>query len=159
MKDEPLRYRTKRRLMAYGLRCGLPYDLLLWLNRCIDTLAHPLDTRLGENGSRLLGGQKQRLDLARALLQKAPILILDEPVSHLDPGSEAAVAESLQRIHNETDITVILVSHEPETVRDADQIAVIEAGCITAVGEHETLMRSSLWYRNTFINAADSAVA
>ena len=76
-----------------------------------------------------------------------------------DGDPEAAVAESLQRIHNETDITVILVSHEPETVRDADQIAVIEAGCITAVGEHETLMRSSLWYRNTFINAADSAVA
>ena len=125
----------------------------------IEELPEGYDTPLGENGNRLSGGQKQRLDLARALLQKAPILILDEPVSHLDPGSEAAVAESLRRIRNDTDITVILISHEPKTVRDADQIAVIEAGRITAVGDHETLMRSSLWYRNTFVNATESAVA
>ena len=91
----------------------------------ISRMADGYETRIGEKGERLSGGQRQRLDLARALLRHSPILILDEPTSQLDAGSEHQFKLALNRIRLQTSKTIILVGHRLSTVALADQIIVI----------------------------------
>ncbi len=106
------------------------------------------DTRVGEGGSQLSGGQLQRLDLARALLSEASILILDEPTSHLDADAEAEFRDALQRIRQKTRITVIVVAHRLSTIALADRIVVLVDGMIREVGSHRQLIASEGWYAN-----------
>jgi len=106
------------------------------------------DTRLGESGARLSGGQRQRLDLARALVRRAPILILDEPTSNLDADAEEAFRHAIQRIRQETDTTIVVIGHRLSTVRDADQIVVLRDGRVEDQGSHAELMARDSWYRD-----------
>ncbi|MHA1114333.1 MAG: ABC transporter ATP-binding protein, partial [Alphaproteobacteria bacterium] len=108
------------------------------------------DTRLGEGGVRLSGGQRQRLDLARALVRKAPILILDEPTSNLDADAEDLFRKTLARIRAETDMTIIVVGHRLSTVRDADRIVVLQAGRVAEAGPHGELLARGGWYAEAF---------
>jgi len=103
-------------------------------------------TRLGEAGVRLSGGQRQRLDLARALVRGAPILILDEPTSNLDADAEDRFRATLARIRAETDMTVVVVGHRLSTVREADQIVVLQAGRVAQTGSHADLLARGGWY-------------
>lgn len=104
------------------------------------------DTLLGEGGTRLSGGQSQRIAIARAMLKDAPFFILDEPTSSLDPDSESAVQQALKRLMKGK--TALIIAHRLSTVRQADRILVMEQGQIVEEGKHEELMsKQGLYYR------------
>jgi ATP-binding cassette subfamily B protein/subfamily B ATP-binding cassette protein MsbA len=102
-------------------------------------------TEIAEAGGGLSGGERQRLSVARAILKNAPILILDEPTSSLDSISEEIVFAALRRLR--AGRTTIVIAHRLSTVRDADQILVLDSGKIAAHGRHEELLKSSVLYR------------
>lgn len=116
----------------------------------IERLPEGYDTMLGEGGSKLSGGQRQRLDLARALVRKAPILVLDEPTSQLDSENERKFREALRRIRSETGTTIVVVGHRLATIADADKILVFEEGAVIEEGTHEELMLRRGWYAAAF---------
>lgn len=103
------------------------------------------DTELGEAGTGVSGGQKQRLSMARAFLKDAPILVLDEPTAALDTVSERLVLKALRRLR--AGRTVFVIAHRLSTVREADRIIVLDRGQIVAIGTHETLLGDSDLYR------------
>ena len=110
------------------------------------------DTVLGEGGADLSGGQRQRLALARALLREAPIVILDEPTSSLDLGTEALVWENVEALLQGK--TSIVIAHRLSTARQAHRIAVMEDGHIVEIGSHQELVRAGgvyarLWARHS----------
>jgi ATP-binding cassette subfamily C protein CydD len=111
----------------------------------VETLAEGYDTPIGERGIRLSGGQAQRIALARAFLKDAPLLILDEATSNLDPEHEALVQESITRLARGR--TVLIIAHRLSTARDADQILVVADGRIVQAGTHATLMAQAGLYR------------
>ena len=104
----------------------------------LESLQDGLYTNVGERGSLLSGGQKQRLSLARALLKNAPILILDEASSALDPITETQINEAIQK--RMTHQTIIIISHRLSTVLSANEIVVIENGAVVQKGKHEQLI-------------------
>ena len=108
------------------------------LDEFIETLPEKYETVVGEGGSRLSGGQAQRLALARAFLKDAPNLILDEPSSSLDPETEALLEESTRRLMQGR--TVITIAHRLNTIFRADQIIVLERGRIVEQGTHRELL-------------------
>ncbi|MBR71865.1 MAG: hypothetical protein CMM30_02855 [Rhodospirillaceae bacterium] len=116
----------------------------------IESLPDGYNTIVGESGVRLSGGQRQRIDLARALVRRAPILLLDEPTSNQDADSEALFREALLRIRRETDITIIVIAHRLSTVAMADKIVVLQSGVITAEGDHQKLLLEDGWYAKAF---------
>ncbi|GCF11589.1 thiol reductant ABC exporter subunit CydD [Dictyobacter arantiisoli] len=102
------------------------------------------DTMIGEQGARLSAGQIQRLALARAFLKDAPLLILDEPTSHLDIHSEALIRQALQRLMQQR--TVLVIAHRLNTIAHADQIAVLATGKLVELGQHADLLQQSGLY-------------
>jgi ATP-binding cassette subfamily B protein len=114
-----------------------------------------LQTRIGEQGMSLSGGQRQRLSLARAILVRPAILVLDDTLSALDVHTEAAVTEALRRVLGE--VAGIVVAHRASTVLLADKVALLDtvdgAGTITHIGTHEELLSSVPRYR--YLLAAD----
>jgi ATP-binding cassette subfamily B protein len=104
-----------------------------------------LETRIGEQGLSLSGGQRQRLALARAVLGRPSVLVLDDPLSALDVHTESLVEEALRRVLART--TALLVVHRPSTVALADRVALLENGTIAAVGTHSELMATVASYR------------
>ncbi|MEZ4635955.1 MAG: peptidase domain-containing ABC transporter [Caldilineaceae bacterium] len=102
----------------------------------IERLPMQYESWVGEGGSALSGGQRQRLVLARALAPRPRILILDEATSHLDAATEAAIQQTLDRLH----ATCLIVAHRLSTVRRADRILVLERGRIVEQGTHEQLI-------------------
>jgi ATP-binding cassette subfamily C protein CydCD len=109
------------------------------LDDFIQTLPDRYQTMIGEGGARLSAGQAQRLALARALLKNAPILLLDEPTSSLDPETEFLLEQSTTQWMRGR--TVITIAHRLNTVATADQIVVLDAGRIKETGTHEELLK------------------
>ncbi len=104
-----------------------------------------LDTRVGEQGMSLSGGQRQRLALARAVLAKPAVLVLDDTLSALDVHTEALVEEALRNVLADT--TGIVVAHRASTVMLADQVALLQDGTVTHVGTHQELLAEVPAYR------------
>ncbi|HWC34394.1 MAG TPA: ABC transporter ATP-binding protein [Mycobacteriales bacterium] len=104
----------------------------------VDALPWGLDTRVGEQGMSLSGGQRQRLALARAVVARPSVLVLDDPLSALDVHTEALVEAALASVLADT--TALLVVHRPSTVALADRVALLENGTLAAVGTHSELM-------------------
>jgi ATP-binding cassette subfamily B protein len=112
-----------------------------------------LKTRVGEQGLSLSGGQRQRLALARAVLGKPRLLVLDDPLSALDVHTEALVEEALARVLSDT--TALLVVHRPSTVALADRVALLQDGVIAAVGTHSHLLATVPAYRDVLSAGAE----
>jgi ATP-binding cassette, subfamily B, bacterial len=126
----------------------------------VDDLPWGLDTRIGEQGLSLSGGQRQRLALARAVVGKPSVLVLDDPLSALDVHTEAEVEHALRSVLS--DVTGLVVAHRPSTVQLADRVALLSQGRITAVGRHSELLASNEEYRtllSTMDNERDEVVA
>jgi ATP-binding cassette, subfamily B, bacterial len=114
-----------------------------------------LATRIGEQGLSLSGGQRQRLALARAVLGRPSVLVLDDPLSALDVHTESLVEEALRSVLSGT--TALVVAHRPSTVLLADRVALLQDGRITAVGTHSELLADVPAYRDLL--AQDSELA
>jgi len=114
----------------------------------ISALPDGYDTPIGQKGRRLSGGQRQRLAIARAMIRDAPVLILDEPTAGIDAESSRRIMEPLRRLMGGR--TTIVISHNLMTTRDADQIAVIDAGRIIERGDHESLLASAGLYARLY---------
>jgi ATP-binding cassette subfamily B protein len=112
-----------------------------------------LDTRVGEQGLMLSGGQRQRLALARAVLGRPPVLVLDDPLSALDVHTEALVESALRRVLATT--TAIVVAHRPSTVLLADRVALLQDGVVAAVGTHHDLLETVPAYRAILSQESD----
>ncbi len=103
------------------------------------------DTWLGEGGTKLSGGERQKIALARVVLKDAPLLILDEPTAHLDAEAERQVSEALMRaMHGRT---TLLVTHRLQLARSADRVVVLVGGRVVDVGRHEELLARCAVYR------------
>ncbi|MCE0536504.1 ABC transporter ATP-binding protein/permease [Kineosporia rhizophila] len=116
--------------------------------RCHDFVSALPDgyaTRIGEGGQTLSGGERQRLSIARAILKNAPVVLLDEPTSALDPLNEQAIQAALGELT--AGRTVLVVAHRLSTIRDADQILVLDSGRIAQRGRHEHLLSRPGMYR------------
>ncbi|WP_159930759.1 MULTISPECIES: ABC transporter ATP-binding protein [Nocardia] len=109
------------------------------LDDVIQRLPDGWTTNVGEGGALLSGGERQRVSIARALLKNAPIVLLDEVTSALDPVNEAAVHEGIQRLM--TGRTVVMVAHRLRTVQHADHIVFLDNGQIVEQGSHDELLR------------------
>jgi ATP-binding cassette subfamily B protein len=104
-----------------------------------------LETRVGEQGYTLSGGQRQRLALARAVLGRPQVLVLDDPLSSVDVHTEATIEAALASVLH--GVTALLVVHRPSTLALADRVALVDGGTIVAVGTHTELMKSNDLYR------------
>ena len=111
----------------------------------VSRLPEGLGTRVGEQGLSLSGGQRQRLALARAVIGRPRILVLDDPLSAVDVDTEDRVQRALREIL--PDSTTLIIAHRPSTAALADVVAVLDEGRIAALGTHEQLLESSPLYR------------
>ncbi|WP_110081955.1 ABC transporter ATP-binding protein [Actinokineospora spheciospongiae] len=114
----------------------------------VASLPDSLDTVVGERGYRLSGGERQRLTIARLLLARQRVVILDEATAHLDSTSEAAVQEALAEALDGR--TALVIAHRLSTIRAADQILVVEAGRVVERGTHEELLRRGGRYEELY---------
>ncbi|GAA3719391.1 ABC transporter ATP-binding protein [Salinicoccus jeotgali] len=114
------------------------------IHNSIESFDHRYDTRVGQRGVTLSGGQKQRLSIARALVRKPGILILDDSTSALDIRTESALWEAIR----EEETTQIIVTQKIVTAKMADRILLLEGGKINALGSHEELLQQSDLYRS-----------
>ncbi len=114
------------------------------------------ETVVGEGGATLSGGEKQRIAIARAIMKDAPIIILDEATANVDPENEKELTQAIENLTKQK--TIIMIAHRLKTVRNADQIIVVDKGKIVQKGKHDELMRQDGIYRN-FITGRKQAVS
>jgi ATP-binding cassette subfamily C protein len=124
-----------------SLRLAAAYDFVM-------ELPDGLDTFIGDRGVKLSGGEKQRLALARALLSKPSIIILDEATSNLDSENEKRILNSVENLHG--DITILMIAHRLSTIRNADQIYFMENGSIVESGTWDELLSKNNGKFNSF---------
>ena len=113
------------------------------------------DTVIGEGGATISGGEKQRISIARAMLKDAPIVILDEATANVDPENEDQLQKAIESLTREK--TIIMIAHRLKTVKNADQILVLDNGRIVQQGTHDELMKEKGIYAN-FIGVRKKAV-
>tara|TARA_B100001121_G_scaffold176376_1_gene153871 strand:- start:822 stop:2558 length:1737 start_codon:yes stop_codon:yes gene_type:complete len=117
-------------------------------NEFIEKLPKKYDTLIGENGVRLSGGEKQRLSIARAILKKSPIILLDEATSSLDAETENKIQQAIGFLIKGR--TTIVIAHRLSTILNSDKIYVIDKGNVVGDGKHNELLKSSEIYKNFY---------
>ena len=117
-------------------------------NEFIDKLPLGYNTIIGENGIKLSGGQKQRLSIARAILKKSPIILLDEATSSLDADSEEIVQNAILNLTKNK--TTLVIAHRLSTIHKANKIFVLKNGEINDFGNHESLMKNCKEYKSLY---------
>ena len=122
----------------------------------IMSLPEGYETVIGEGGATLSGGEKQRIAIARAIMKDAPIIILDEATANVDPENEKELTEAIENLTKKK--TIIMIAHRLKTVRNADQILVVDKGKIVQKGRHEELLAEEGIYKN-FITGRKQAVS
>ena len=122
----------------------------------ISQLPNGYDTVIGEGGASLSGGERQRISIARAIMKDSPIIILDEATANVDPENERDLMKAIEELTREK--TVIMIAHRLKTVRNADQIVVIDKGRIAEQGKHEELVAKGGIYAR-FIDSRKEAVS
>nr|WP_253679715.1 ATP-binding cassette domain-containing protein [Treponema sp. OMZ 788] len=121
----------------------------------IEALPKGYDTRIGEGGASLSGGEKQRLSIARAILKDAPIIIFDEATANIDPENEDKLRLAIEALT--ANKTIIMIAHRLKTIRNADKILVLHDGTIEQSGTHEELMAQGGLYKNLITAKNESA--
>ena len=106
------------------------------------------DTLIGENGIRLSGGEKQRLSIARAILKKSSIILLDEATSSLDAETESKIQKAINFLTKGR--TTIVIAHRLSTILNSDKIYVIDSGQVVGEGKHDELLNNSKIYKNFY---------
>ena len=119
-----------------------------YANEFIEKLPEKYDTLIGENGIRLSGGEKQRLSIARAILKKSPIILLDEATSSLDAETEDKIQKAINFLTKGR--TTIVIAHRLSTILNSDKIYVIDNGSIDGEGKHNDLIETSSVYKNFY---------
>ena len=114
----------------------------------IDKLPNKLNTIIGENGIKLSGGQKQRISIARAILKKSPIILLDEATSSLDAESEEIIQNAIKNLTKNK--TTLVIAHRLSTILSAEKIFVIKDGNIIDAGTHEALLKKCKEYKSLY---------
>ena len=114
----------------------------------IEKLPNKYETIIGENGTRLSGGEKQRLSIARAMLKKSQIILLDEATSSLDAETENKIQDAINFLTK--DRTTIVIAHRLSTILNSDKIYVIDSGRVVGEGNHEQLLANSKVYKNFY---------
>ena len=117
-------------------------------NEFIEKLPQGYDTRIGEDGVRLSGGEKQRLSIARAILKKTPLILLDEATSSLDAETESKIQKGLSYLTKNK--TTLVIAHRLSTILNSEKIFVIDKGQIIGEGTHEELLKISSIYKNFY---------
>ena len=121
---------------------------LSFASEFIEKLPNKYDTLIGENGIRLSGGEKQRLSIARAMLKKSPIILLDEATSSLDAETEDKIQKAINFLTKGR--TTIVIAHRLSTILNSDKIYVIDNGMVDSEGNHEELLSTSDLYKNFY---------
>ena len=121
---------------------------LSYASEFIEKLKYGYDTKIGENGIKLSGGEKQRLSIARAILKKSKIILLDEATSSLDAETEDKIQKAITYLTK--DKTTIVIAHRLSTILNSDKIYVIDSGNVVAEGNHDELMSNSETYKNFY---------
>ena len=112
----------------------------------ITALPDGYNTVIGEGGSTLSGGEKQRISIARAMLKDAPIILLDEATASVDPENEVHLQQAISALVKNK--TLIVIAHRLSTIRDADQVLVVDNGKIAQKGVHADLIQQKGIYQN-----------
>ena len=121
---------------------------LSYCEEFINELPNKYETVIGENGIRLSGGEKQRISIARAMLKKTPIILLDEATSSLDSETEEKIQNAINILTKNK--TTIVIAHRLSTILNSDQIFVVEKGKILASGKHDELLKMSSQYKSFY---------
>ncbi|WKX73385.1 ABC transporter ATP-binding protein [Streptomyces sp. XD-27] len=146
----PVLYGTLRENLLYAAPDAGADELdrvieLAHLAELVSRLPRGLDTDAGEHGMALSGGERQRIAIARSLLTRPSLLLLDEPTAHLDAVNEAALRRSIRRISAEC--ALLVIAHRFSTIQGADLIVVLDGGEVVATGSHRELLDASEHYR------------
>ncbi len=128
---------------------------LSFASEFIEKLPNKFDTLIGENGIRLSGGEKQRLSIARAILKKSPIILLDEATSSLDAETEDKIQKAINFLTKGR--TTIVIAHRLSTILNSDRIYVVDNGVIDGEGNHEELLKTSEVYKNFYLKQVEKS--
>ena len=128
---------------------------LSFASEFIEKLPNKFETLIGENGVRLSGGEKQRLSIARAILKKSSIILLDEATSSLDAETEDKIQKAINFLTKGR--TTIVIAHRLSTILNSDRIYVVDNGIINSEGKHEELLKTSKVYKNFYLKQIEKS--